>query len=152
MPDSPTVANSSCIIALDGTGHLDILQQLYGTILVPDAVATECALQIPHWILVRPIQNQAQARTLELELGPGEAEAIVLCSETSAVRIILDDKKARRIARQLGLPVTGTLAVLLRAKERAVIRAVGPVIDALRAVNFHVSKELIEETLRRAGE
>jgi predicted nucleic acid-binding protein len=152
MPDGPTVANSSCLIALDGSGHLDVLQQLYGTLLVPDAVAKECGTPIPPWILVQAIQNQAQSRTLQLELGPGEAEAIVLCSETSAARIILDDKKARRIARQLGLPVTGTLAVLLRAKERTAIRAVRPVIDALLAVNFRVSKDLVEETLRRAGE
>src|SRR5688500_16978546 len=136
MPDGPTIANSSCIIALDGSGNLDVLQRLYGTILVPGAVAKECGMQIPPWILVQAIQNDAQSRTLQLELGPGEAAAIVLTSETSAERIILADKKARRIARQLGLPVTGTLAVLLRAKERAVIRAVSPVIDALLAVNF----------------
>jgi uncharacterized protein len=96
----PTVANSSCLIALEGAGHLELLQQLYGTILVPEAVFNECGRQVSPWIVVRPVQNRAHALALQVELGPGEAEAIVLSSETSAARIILDDKKARRIARQ----------------------------------------------------
>ena len=152
MPDGPTIANSSCLIALEAAGHLGVLQQLYATILVPQAVADECGPQIPQWIQVQAIQNQALFRSLRIELGAGEAEAIALCTELPAVRLILDDKKARRIARQLGLPVTGTLAVLLRAKGDGIIPSVGAVINALLAVDFRLSKELIDETLRRAGE
>lgn len=152
MPDGLTVANSSCIIALEAAGYLDVLQQLYTTIDVPQAVAIECGPRIPQWIQVRSVKNQAQVRSLQIELGAGEAEAIALCTEMSAVRLILDDKKARRIARQLRLPVAGTLAVLLRAKERGFKPNVGAAIQALLAVDFRLSKELIEETLRRAGE
>jgi hypothetical protein len=152
MPDGPTVANSSCIIGLGAAGYLGVLEQLYGTILVPEAVAQECSPQIPPWIQVHRIQNQAQVRSLQIELGGGEAAAIALCSEVSACRIILDDKKARRIARQLCLPVTGTLAVLLRAKQCGVISTVGEVMNSLLAAGFHLSKDLVEETLRRAGE
>ena len=99
MPDGLTIANSSCLIALEAAGHLGILEQLYGTILVPLAVADECGPQIPQWIQVQPVQNQAQVRFLRIELGAGEAEAIALCTELSAARLILDDKKTRRIAR-----------------------------------------------------
>ena len=112
MPESPTVSNSSCLIALDAAGSLGILERLYSTIAVPDAVAQECGGALPAWVQVHSVQNQALAQSLRLNLGAGEAEAIALSIERSAARLILDDKKARRVARQLNLPVTGTLAVL----------------------------------------
>ena len=107
---------------------------------------------MPSWIHVRHIQNHGMVSSLRVDLGPGEAEAIALCDELSAVRLILDDKKARRIARQLHLPVTGTLAILLHAQQRGLIANVTDVLDSLQARQFRVSDALIENLLRRAGE
>lgn len=152
MPDAPTVSNSSCIIGLEAAGHLDLLRQLYSAIDVPEAVAQEFGSALPAWCQVRPLTNQSLADSLKLDLGPGEAEAIALSVECSAARLILDDKKARRIARQLHQPVTGTLAVLLRAKEKGVLPNVRQVIEALVAANFRVSDALIQEVLQQAGE
>lgn len=152
MPDPATVSNSSCPIALDLVGQLDLLQGLYGTVLVPGAVSYECGTSLPQWIRVQPIQNQGMSRTLQLGLGAGESEAIVLASETSAARLILDDKKARRIAQQLGLPITGTLAVLLRAKQQGLIPNLRDVLNGLAAAHFRISDALVQDTLRRAGE
>jgi len=152
MPDELTVANSSCLIALDAVGYLSVLHELYEAIDVPDAVNRECGGQLPAWVQVRSVSNRSLVQSLRLELGEGEAEAIALCVERSANRVILDDKKARRIARELKLPVTGTLAILLRAKEAGVLPNVHDPIDALLAANFRVSETLIAEVLRRAGE
>ncbi len=152
MPDPMTVSNSSCLIALDLVGRLDLLHDLYGTVLVPCAVSYECGSSLPSWIRVQPIQNQGMARSLQIGLGAGESEAIVLATETSAVRLILDDKKARHIAQQLGLPITGTLAVLLRAKQQRLIPNLCDVLDDLAAVDFRISDALVEDALRRAGE
>jgi len=152
MPDVFTVSNSSCLIALEAAGSLAILEQLYGTIAVPDAVDQECGGALPAWVQVHSVQNQPLARSLRLDLGAGEAEAIALSIECSAARLILDDKKARRIARQLNLPVTGTLAVLLKAKERGIIPKVRELVDVLMTANFRVSDALVQEVLRRAGE
>src|SRR5438270_6907590 len=109
MPNGPTVSNSTCLIALEGAGHLGILEQLYARIEIPGAVAQEWASTSPAWVDVLSVQDQTLVQSLRLSLGAGEAEAIALSKERSAVRLILDDKKARRIARQLSLPVTGTL-------------------------------------------
>ena len=86
MPDGPTVANSSCIIALEAVGHLGILQQLYSSVLVPGAVAQECGPQLPAWIYVQTVQNQAMVNSLRIELGDGEAEAIAVAAEVQANR------------------------------------------------------------------
>ncbi|MGO9470662.1 MAG: DUF3368 domain-containing protein [Isosphaeraceae bacterium] len=152
MPDGITVSNSSCLIGLDAVGSIGILEQLYGTIMVPDAVAQECGGTLPIWVQVHSVQNQPLAQSLRLGLGAGEAEAIALSLERSAARIILDDKKARRTARQLNLPVTGTLAVLLRAKEQGIIPSVRDLVDALIVAEFHVSDALVQEVLQQAGE
>src|SRR5262245_39462727 len=109
---------------------------MYGTITVPQAVAGESGPGLPPWVQSQPVLNQTLVNSLRLELGAGEAEAIALSIELSAARVILDDKKARRIARQLRLPVTGTLAILVRAKERGVISSVRDAIDRLMAVQF----------------
>ena len=104
MPESPTVSNSSCLIALDAAGSLGILERLYNTIAVLDAVVQECGGALPTWVQVHSVQNQALAQSLCLNLGAGEAEAIALSIERSTARLILDDKKARRVARRAYAP------------------------------------------------
>jgi hypothetical protein len=124
MFDAPTVSNSSCLIALDSVGYLGILEGLYGRIEVPEAVASEFGSALPSWVEVLAVSNRSLVQSLAIELGPGEAEAIALAQARAAIRLILDDKKARRIAGRLGLPVTGTLAVLLRAKRQGLLPTV----------------------------
>jgi predicted nucleic acid-binding protein len=152
VPEGLTICNSSCLIALDAVGSLDILERLYGTIAVPNAVAQECSGALPAWIQVHFVQNQPLVQSLHLDLGAGEAEAIALAVECSASRIILDDKKARRMAMGLALPVTGTLAVLLKAKERGIVPNVRDILDAMMAKSFRVSAALVRELLQESGE
>jgi predicted nucleic acid-binding protein len=138
---------------LEAIGRLDLLERLYGIIVVPTAVANECGSALfPAWIQVMPVQNSALVQALRLQLGAGESEAIALAVENGAERLILDDKKARRIAQQFALPLSGTLAVVLSAKEQGIIPAVQPVFDDLLASGFRVSDALLKVALRMAGE
>jgi predicted nucleic acid-binding protein len=98
------------------------------------------------------VANHPLAASLKLGLGDGEAEAITLALELSAARLILDDKKARRMALQLSAPVKGTLAVVLTAKDRGLVHAVRDVLHALQATGFRVPQALFDEVLRRCGE
>src|SRR5262249_35143158 len=121
MPDSPTVCNSSRLIALETIGQLALLERLYVEVYIPAAVASEWNSPAPSWIKLQAVTDQALVQLLRGELGAGEAEAIVLAKDLAAARVILDDKKARRLAKQLGLPVIGTIAVVLTAKRRGLI-------------------------------
>ncbi len=152
MSNGLTVSNSSCLIALHGAGQLDLLRQLYTAITVPDSVARECGPATPTWAQIATVQNQSLVRALQISLGAGEAEAIALALEHAAARLILDDKKARRIASQLQVPITGTLAILLRAKQVGLIAKVRDVLDALRAAGFRISDALVQQVLGKAGE
>jgi uncharacterized protein len=88
---------------------------------------------------------------LRLVVDPGEAEAITLAYE-KGIRIILDDRKAREAALRLGIPVTGTIGLLLKAKEASLVASIGPLLDALEANNFRIGPQLRTEALRLAGE
>jgi predicted nucleic acid-binding protein len=89
---------------------------------------------------------------LRSQLGAGEAGAILLALEVAPARIVLDYRRARRAAEQLGIAMIGTPGLLVLAKRRALLDQVRPVLSAMRNAGFYVSKELIEKTLRAAGE
>ena len=152
MSDPITVSNSSCLIVLEAIGQLDLLQKLFGTVTIPAAVAAEIGIPLPGWLVIQSVQNPATVKSLQFQLGLGESETIVLAGELSASRVILDDKKARRIARQFNLPVTGTIAILIQAKQRGLIARLRDVLDELAHFGFFVSDALAEDALRQAGE
>ena len=85
-------------------------------------------------------------------LGRGESAAIALAIERDARLLILDDLPARRLAQAIGLPITGTLAVLLHAKRRGLLAEIRPEIDAIMDHGFRVADALRETILLRAGE
>src|SRR5213594_2449267 len=127
------VSNSSPLIALEQIRQLDLLQSLFGQILIPGQVAAEtvASVQPPSWIRQRSLSLPVLPAVLRPTLGPGEREAICLAVEVHARAILLDDDPARKLAIQLGLPVIGTAGVMVLAKERQLIPAVKPYLDAL---------------------
>jgi uncharacterized protein len=64
----------------------------------------------------------------------------------------LDDKPARLEATRLGIPVIGTLGVLVLARERELIPKLEPVLAQLKRCGFHCSEALYALLLAEAGE
>jgi len=152
MPNDVTVSNSSCLIALQTIGRLQILERLYGIITLPEAVANECGPGLPSWLQSRAVTDVALVKTLSLQLGAGEAEALALALEMAATRLILDDKKARRVANQLNIPITGTVAIVVRAKQAGIVTAARDVLDELMQAGFRVAPALYQFALAQVGE
>jgi predicted nucleic acid-binding protein len=144
------VVDSTCLIGLERIGRLDLLFSLLDPIVVPPAVLSEFGSN-PEWLSVVSPVNSGTVAALEFIVDTGEAEAIALAYERGC-RIILDDRKARMAAKRLGIPVTGTVGLLLRAKQAGFISSLLPLLDALDASHFHISRELRTEALRLAGE
>lgn len=139
-----------CLIGLERIGHLDVPPALFDPILIPPAVANEFGHPLP-WLQVQAPANKLVVTALKTFLGGGESEAIALAQEVDALAI-LDDRRARRAARQLGLRVKGTVGLLAQAKQEGVIPLLKPILNALEANGFFMSDELKEEALRLAGE
>jgi len=158
------VLDASPLIALARIGSLDLFRQLADQIIIPEAVYAEsvnCPAGRPgsieiaqaDWIVHRKVENRARVEQLHARIGLGEAEAITLVQEigTDAI-VVLDDATARRIAEQEGCRVVGLLGLLVVAKQRGLLAAVRPLLDAMRNSGFFVSDELYTIILRQVAE
>ena len=154
MTARPVISDASPLIALTQISQLNILHVLFTTVMIPPAVARETArsVPLPPWLQVRELAQPIDPRIVRTSLGPGESQAISLGLEVGAQRVILDDVQARRTARALGLPLVGTLGVLLAAKRRRLLPSVQPHVEALLRAGFFVAPSLYEDLLVQAGE
>lgn len=150
MVKIPAVVDSACLIGLERIGRIDLLSALLDPIIAPPAILTELG-KLPDWISVVAPKDLGMVAALRLTVDPGESEAIALAYERN-LRIILDDLKGRQVAKRLGIPVTGTVGLLLKAKQNGVIPEIGSILDALDSNQFRIVLGLRSEALRLAGE
>lgn len=159
---SVVICNTSPIQYLYQADVLELLPALAGQVYIPEAVVAELeegrrrnvllpALEDLSWLVVRPVRDRTLL-PLVTHLGDGEKEVLALGLETQDPLLLLDDRDARRYARTLGLEITGTLGLLLRAKERGILDAVQPVLDRLQSLRFRLNVRTREMVLKRAGE
>ncbi len=157
----PVILNNTPLVALWSIGHLMLLHDLYREIIIPQAVyeeflATErtvrqTALNEASWIKITPLADPRQA-LVYIGLDQGEAEVLALANERSARLVIIDELKGRRYAKRLGLPLTGTVGVLLAAKHHGLIPALAPLINQLLKEGLFLAPELVKKVLELAGE
>jgi predicted nucleic acid-binding protein len=160
---SIVVSDTSPIRALDHLGLLGLLATLYGRVIVPPAVADELrdskmsyrtveVEEFPFLEVIAPTRRDEVDR-LRSSLDPGESEALVLATEISADLILIDERVGREVARQLSLPLIGTIGVLRNAKRQGLITALRPCLeDLVDNLGFFLSQKLIESVLREEGE
>lgn len=105
------------------------------------------------WIKRQPALNRQLVNALGLDLDAGEAEAIALAMECQADLILLDERMGRHAAQRMALKVTGTLGILIAAKDRGLLPSVRPLLDALRAdAGFWIGDALYGAVVAAAGE
>jgi len=153
------VANTTPLIALADVGHLDLLQKMYQEILIPPSVLEEIQSEpayslIRHsaWIRILEIEKTETRMAFRSRLHAGEVDAIILALEQKADLVIMDDNAAKKTAKFHGLSVTGTLGVLIRAKEQGYISAVKPVMQRLLDDGFFISETVRQYVLAACGE
>lgn len=155
------VSNTTPIISLLKVDKLEILKELYGKIYIPFEVFREIEagkdkeyyvnLTKIDWITIERIQNE-KSLLFFLDLDKGEAEAIVLANEIDADLILLDENLGRFHAKHIGLKVTGTIGILLKAKENGIIETVEPILNELLQKGIWLSQKLIIKILEKASE
>ncbi len=146
------IADTSCLIILQRIDSLELLQKLFHNIVVTPQVAKEYRLSLPDWVLVKSFKNQDLFLQLQSQVDLGEASAIVLATETADSLTILDDFKAREAAKKLGLEITGTLGIIIKAKERGIVTEVKPILNSLLEAGFRLDNKIYAEILKMTSE
>lgn len=150
------ISNATPIINLLKIGQLDILKKLYGRITVPSYVFREIEegkkkefyidLKSVEWIDIIELKNKEILEFL-IDLDAGEAETIALAKELKSDLTIIDEKLGRRIAQNFELKITGTLGVLMRAKEKGMISDLKSLFYELKEKGTFINDKLIDELL-----
>lgn len=156
------VVNASPVILLGKAGVIHLLPLLCDELVVPAGVVAEVqqgrmadAGRI--WLAGEGGKFIRPAPPLHVALaawsgGAGEAEVISWALAHAGFVAVLDDRAARRLAAQQGVPVVGSLRVIVKAKERGLISKARPALEKLRGSGAYVSDELIDRAISLAGE
>lgn len=146
------VVDTSCLIALTRIDSLELIYEVYDRVNITDIIRREYKLDLPDWIKVRDIAPSDRMKVMQTMIDPGEASAIDFCLQNTGSLLIIDDAKGRNVAKKLGVRVSGTLALLVKAKQKGAIQKVSPYLAALEKAEFRFDKKLKEIILRSAGE
>ncbi|MBF2077196.1 MAG: DUF3368 domain-containing protein [Synechococcales cyanobacterium T60_A2020_003] len=158
------VSDTSSINNLAAINHLHLLHQLYGTVLIPEAVYRELTdpdfpvagateVKTLEWIQTRAVSDRPFVEVLSNELDIAEAEAIALAVEVQADQVLIDERRGRLIASRPHLRYTGILGILVEAKSQGLIADVKPLLNALISeAGFWVTEPLYNSVLQRVNE
>lgn len=162
------LTNTTPLIALAHVSLFPVLRALYGHLSLPPAVYREVVTEgqgragaqetaeavMTGWLEVLPLRRSEAAQRLRAEglLGDGESEVLALAQEHQVTLVLLDEDRAVRHARALGLSVLRTVGVLLQAKTQHLLPEVKPPLDTLRTLGFRLSAQVYQQALQYAGE
>lgn len=147
MPE-PIIIDTSSLIALERINLLQILCKIYKEVVIPESVIKEFGNLSLSCLSIRKVEsNLLKLLITDLNLGKGEADVIALASQTG-LKVIIDDLKARKAAENMGLKLTGTIGVLLKAERLGLIGSAQEKVRELREKGFYVSEQLLEDISR----
>ena len=136
--DKIIISDTSCLIAFANIGCFDVLHNLCHSIITTPEVAVEYIDPLPEWIQIVEVKDAFKIKSINAVLGLGESSAIALALETENAVVILDDKKARHYAENIGLDIIGLLGLLIRAYDKGLIEDISATINSLRAIGFRL--------------
>lgn len=146
------IVDTSGLILLNKIDELELLKRMAQRVFITSTIRTEFGMALPEWITTKDPDNQHYQDLLKMDLDEGEASAIALSLELDDSILILDDLKGRKVADRLKLRYSGTLGLILGAKQTEIIKSVRPVLDKIKSTDFRFSDELLETVLKEAGE
>jgi predicted nucleic acid-binding protein len=155
------VSDTTPIISLVKVGQLDVLRKMYGVVVIPAAVYHELVtnkafpdeaetIRNCEFIQQKSVRNELAVKILEsnANLDKGESEAIVLVEDLNADLLLVDERKARAVAKEMGITITGTLGVLIEARRLGYVPELRPLLEMLIASNIRISNTLFNEIVK----
>jgi len=157
------VSNTGPIIALSAIDHLEVLRKIFEEVILPESVHNEImdggkdftglgAYRKATWIRVLSPEAPVEP-LLGTILDKGEASVIQLAREIGADFVLIDERKARKIAREIyGLRVVGSARILVEAKHLSLISNVRAALEGMRSAGYWIHDDIVKRALEQAGE
>jgi predicted nucleic acid-binding protein len=156
------VADAGPIIAFARIGRLNLVQQVVGTLVIPNAVFEELVgtgrdrpgateVETGGWIQRRAVKDRTAVVMLPQVLHLGEREAIVLAKELHA-SLLIDEQRGRGIAVARGLDVFGSLRIIAASKRLGLVGQAKPLVEAMHASGYWLNEEILRPFFRELGE
>ena len=156
------VLNASPLTALGKLSALSLLERLCSDLVIPEGVVRELG-EGSHADPARIWVDGAGARAVwrlekipptvsSWDLGQGETEVISWAYLNPGYEAIVDDRAARNCALSLGIPVRGTIGILILAKKEGVLPQVKPLLNQLIASGFRIAPDLLQTAHKLADE
>ncbi|GHT12802.1 DUF3368 domain-containing protein [Bacteroidia bacterium] len=146
------ISDTSCFIVLAKIGQLELLQQLFGNVVTTPEIAEEFGEVLPNWVEIVAVKDKYKQQLFEVQVDKGESSAMALSLEIANSLLIIDDYKARKLARNLKINYTGTLGIIILSKQKGIISSIKPVLEKIKETNFRISAELEIQALIAAAE
>ncbi len=153
------IADTSPLISLIVSGKLNIIEEIFGEYYIPKGVWDELTShnELSNYKDELKILSEKVKYTQSffIEIGgidKGETEAIVLYKELNADLLLIDDRKARKVAELLDVKCIGTLAVLFEAKEKGIVKELRTVFKLFIQKKRYFSKKILNELLKMSNE
>ncbi|MDM8564326.1 DUF3368 domain-containing protein [Candidatus Halobeggiatoa sp. HSG11] len=154
------IADSSALVALSVCDSLILLEQLFNDVIVPNAVFEEVtksdkpeAQELKSYLIGKVCKvDMSHFIYLDSNIDIGETEAMLLYKQKSADRLLIDDKKGRKVAKINGINVIDSLGILLSAKQAGLISKIKPKINDIAKSRMYINQSLINLVLELAGE
>jgi predicted nucleic acid-binding protein len=150
------VSDTTAITTLLKAGQQQLLQDLYGRVLVPQAVWDELKKfhsLLPEFIELHPLRAPIQRLAGTESLGRGEAEALLLAKELNAQLLLTDDRQARLAARRLHIPCIGLVGMIVQAKRLGKISSVREMLNLLETKGgLYLSDTVVAVAMQLADE
>ena len=158
------VSDTTPLISLLKINRLELLERLFGEVMIPKAVFDELTvdqrfrteadqIRQKSFIVVKPVNNQESASVLKRATGldQGESEAIVLTDELEADLLLMDEAKGRSVSAQMGIKIMGTIGILMAAYEEDELTSdeVRVCIDGLQRAGRHIGQRHYQMLLDR---
>ncbi|MGY4384011.1 putative nucleic acid-binding protein [Pedobacter sp. UYP24] len=146
---SIVITDASCFILLDKIGRLSILQSLFSNVITTPEIAFEFVKRLPFWVEVIAVKDRELLYDYADIVDIGEASAIALAAEIPSPTLVLDDIRGRKLADKLSLAYTGTIGLLILAKERGIIHSLSDCFDQIKLTNFRFPEAIMRALLEK---
>lgn len=160
------ISDTTPIISLLKANHLELLQKLYGNVLIPKAVYRELTenpayskeaktVKMLDFLKMVSVENVKSVNVLRSVTGldAGESEALIMYDEQKADLLLMDEHKGRSVAKQLNVRYIGTVGILMLAYDKGLIQSsdVKTCLDMMLANGIRLDKKLYNIVLTHVG-